>query len=281
METTTEFVTNDRERSALYDFAYLGKEDVFRQKLETLKDWAMPEDWDWLPQNSEEPQNAILRNYIVNTFERIKEEYDEAATEEERQRKIAISDKHACFNTGLFTKNFSPIFMYFEKNIYEPQEWYLKGFFNGSVPPYLKDLSLPERANYFTHPEELIYDYHFPIRANVDHIFNDENYLRFPQHIRDKYPPGVLRNLFNGAVIETEKKLAENYKLAVPQYYQKIIQLLVPIDLENDGKADLALAMFKAKDCYSARTCLTLEMAYRNARLIVKPDSTWLRPEQA
>lgn len=281
METTTEFDTNERERSALYNFAYLGKDEVFRQKLETLKDWAMPEDWDWLPPNSDEPQNAILRNYIVNTFERIKEEYDEATTDEERQRKIATSDEHACFNTGLFTKNFSPIFMYFEKNRFEPQEWYLKGFFNGSVPPYLKDLSLPERANYFTHPEELIYDYHFPIRANVDHIFNDENYLRFPQHIRDKYSPGVLRNLFNGAVIETEKKLAENYKLAVPQYYQKIIQLLVPIDLENVGKADLALAMFKAKDCYSARTCLTLEMGYKNARLIVKPDSTWLRPEQA
>lgn len=120
METTTEFDTNERERSALYNFAYLGKDEVFRQKLETLKDWAMPEDWDWLPPNSDEPQNAILRNYIVNTFERIKEEYDEATTEEERQRKIATSDEHACFNTGLFTKNFSPIFMYFEKNRFEP-----------------------------------------------------------------------------------------------------------------------------------------------------------------
>ena len=36
--------------------------------------------------------------------------------------------------------------------------------------------------------------------------------------------------------------------------------------------------MFKAKNCYSARICLTLKTAYNNALLIVKPESYWLRP---
>ena len=170
--------------------------------------------------------------------------------------------------------------MFFQKNYNEgKQPWFLRGFFSSSVPHELKGLSLPERANYFDKPEELIYDYHLPIRADIDHIFREENFKRFPEYIREKYPQNVLRNLFNGAVIETERKLAGNYKLAIPQYYNKTIQLLVPIDLENKGQADVALAMFKAKDCYSARTCLTLEMAYNNARLIAKPESSWLRPQ--
>ena len=215
------------------------------------------------------------------TFNRIKEEYDAADTDAERQKRISTSEQYACFNTGLFTPNYSPIFMAFAKNRNDGrQPWYFKSFFFGSVPRELLELSLPERANYFTNPADLIYDYHFPIRVDVDHIFKDENYSRFPEYIREKYSPNTLRNLFNGAVIEAERKLAGNYKIAIPQYYNRAIQLLVPIDLENKGggHADLALAMFKAKDCYSARTCLTLEMAYNNARLIVKPESSWLHP---
>ena len=262
----------------LYDFAYLKDERSF---IETLKNLAMPEQWDWAPSNAENyaQENSILFRYIHYTFNRIMEEYNEATTEEAKQKKISTSEQYACFNTGLFTKNYSPIFMYFEKNKNpDKQPWFLRGFFSSSVPRELKDLSLPERADYFTKPDELIYDYHLPIRADVDHIFKDENFNRFPEDIRKKYTPNILRNLFNGAVMETEKKLAGNYKIAIPQYFNKSVQLLVPIDLENKGQADLALAMFKAKDCYSARTCLTLEMAYNNARLIVKPESDWLHP---
>ena len=41
----------------------------------------------------------------------------------------------------------------------------------------------------------------------------------------------------------------------------------------------LALAIHKiSADTYTARTCLTLKMAYNNARLIVKLQSVWLRP---
>ena len=278
---TTENTTSVEKKFRLYEFAYLGKDEVFSQRLATLKDLAMPEEWDWQTSSSGgiAPENSILRNYIQYTFNRIKEEFDAATTEEERQRKIATSEQHACFNTGLFTKNYAPIFMAFEKNTnVGRQPWYLKSFFSGSVPKEFADLALPERANYFARPEELIYDYHLPIRVDVDHVFREENFERFPENIRKTYSSNVLRNLFNGAVIETERKLASNYKLAIPQYYNGNIQLLVPIDLENKGQADLALAMFNAKDCYSARTCLTLEMAYNNARLIVKPESEWLHP---
>lgn len=280
----TNAVNESRVDFELYKFAYLGTPEAFSKKLNILKNLAMPEVWDWQNQNSEtaEQENSILRNYIHYTFNKINEEFKSAKDEKEKQRKISTSEQHACFNTGLFTRNYAPIFMFFSKNKnVGKQPWFFEGFFSSSVPQDLRDLCLPERANYFAKPDELIYDYHFPIYADVDHIFKEgRNFERFPEHIREKYSLNALRNLFNGAIAETEKKLASNYKIAIPQYYKGLIQLLVPIDLENEGRADLALAMFRAKDCYSARTCLTLEMAYNNARLIVKPESDWLRPQR-
>ena len=77
-----------------------------------------------------------------------------------------------------------------------------------------------------------------------------------------------------------KKKVRSNYKVAVPQYYDSKIQLLLPLCLTSGSpNPDLALVVHKLNDStYTARTCLTLEMAYMNARLIVKPQSDWLRP---
>lgn len=67
--------------------------------------------------------------------------------------------------------------------------------------------------------------------------------------------------------------------IAVPQYYNNQLQLLVPLCLQTPGIPDLALTCSKTEDKskYMGHTCLTLEMAYNNARLIAKPDTNWLR----
>ena len=41
----------------------------------------------------------------------------------------------------------------------------------------------------------------------------------------------------------------------------------------------LALTVTKVGNFYQGHTCLTLDMAYNNARLIVKPESNWLAAE--
>lgn len=65
----------------------------------------------------------------------------------------------------------------------------------------------------------------------------------------------------------------------MPQYYKSNIQLLLPLSLTaGSPNADLALAVTETKHNYSASTCLTIAMAYNNARLIVKPQSDWLKP---
>ena len=83
--------------------------------------------------------------------------------------------------------------------------------------------------------------------------------------------------ILTGAVELMKRRVSANYKLAIPQCYEDKIQLLLPLCLDTDeGKPDLALAVTKLDNCYQGYTCLTLDMAYNNARLIAKPESGWL-----
>ncbi|MGO4789257.1 MULTISPECIES: DUF3825 domain-containing protein [Paenibacillus] len=44
-------------------------------------------------------------------------------------------------------------------------------------------------------------------------------------------------------------------------------------------KRDFVLAVRKDNNSeYVAKTCLSLEMAYQNARVLAKPDNEWLKP---
>ena len=44
----------------------------------------------------------------------------------------------------------------------------------------------------------------------------------------------------------------------------------------SDDKPDVAIAVTKKDNFYQGHTCITLDMAYNNARLIAKPESNWL-----
>lgn len=88
-----------------------------------------------------------------------------------------------------------------------------------------------------------------------------------------------MRRKLEGAIEEVKRKVKTNYKIAIPQYYNNKTQLLFPCLTPNSPNPDLALVVTKLNDTtYTARTCLTLKMAYNNARLIVKPQSSWLKP---
>lgn len=100
---------------------------------------------------------------------------------------------------------------------------------------------------------------------------------------QDRIPDEIktLKNIqyiFSGAIDVMKKKVMANYKIAVPQYFNGQIQLLLPLCLVDPDKTDLALVVTKnsSGSYYQGHTCLTLEMAYNNARLIAKPESNWL-----
>jgi len=78
------------------------------------------------------------------------------------------------------------------------------------------------------------------------------------------------------------KRVSWNFKTAVPQYYPPVkkLQLLLPLCLVQDDVVDLALAVERTvSGNYLAYTVLPLDWAYNNARLICRPDSDWLAPE--
>jgi hypothetical protein len=62
------------------------------------------------------------------------------------------------------------------------------------------------------------------------------------------------------------------------KYYKGGIQLLLPLCIGNPQAGDLALVVENHDQLYRAATCLTLDMAYNNARQLARPDRDWLQP---
>lgn len=280
-------VANKNIPTSLFSYAFCKKIDnrnpqnnkEFDDYIKELALLAAPENWG--KSNGLKKEHHILHNYIHYTFQKISSDYNNESDINKKYLIIAENETKCCFNTGLFTSRYERIFCLFEKNkVPKRQEWYLMGFFKESDSSLASFNVLPNRAEYFSDPRELIFDYRIPIRPNKDHILGDpENIKRLPRKFQSPESEQLISILFDGAVNIAEKKVSANYKLAIPQYFNGKVQLLIPVCLETD-KADIALAIEREGDVYKARTCLTLEMAYNNARLIVRPEVNWLEPDQ-
>jgi hypothetical protein len=188
----------------------------------------------------------------------------------------------ACFDTGLATFQQQHIYAVFEKNLnQEVAPWYWRSFSTLSDRqfPWTSRDDLPRLAEYFDDPAELIYDRRLDLGLDYDHILEDHLHDRFPDLLRDM--PTLARNALMGAEAQIKDRVYRNYKTAVPQYWRGRIQLLLPLCLQEDGRADLALVVEKEADAraYRGNTVLTLDMAYSNARLLARPDRDWLKPD--
>lgn len=136
----------------------------------------------------------------------------------------------------------------------------------------------PERADYFSDPSRLVFNWHLKVNKNYKHILDDLNTSqRLPDSIKNSDRPlDTLKGVIDTAI----QRVKANYKLAVPHYYQNKIQLLVPLCFGKTDKPNVALVLDKMKgNYYQATTCLDMKMAYMDARLIAKPESNWLAAE--
>lgn len=258
--------------SALFTFAYFPKYDKAIEYLaENLAD---PEDWEF--SDASKKNYSILKNYLEHIFRKIQAEGKVTYTN---------NNSHACFNTGLVTRNLEPIFACFDAfcDLHQGGKhspYCFKAFLKESDIHFLTTFPTnhPDIADFFQKPEDLIFNPRCKLIPQLDHIIED-NLTRFPAHIQVLESNEIRRQL-DGAIEEVKKRVKTNYKLAVPQFYNNRIQLLLPLNLTpGSPNPDLALAIHKiSEDTYTARTCLTLKMAYNNARLIVKPQSVWLKP---
>lgn len=137
---------------------------------------------------------------------------------------------------------------------------------------------MPEVANYFNEPSHLIFNPNLNLTINYNHIIDDNrDRLAFIESASRNEILSHLKSAIDRVKIEVKR----NYKLAVPQWFNNKIQLLLPLRMEVRGKEQiLALVVDRINNnSYDARTILTVDMAYNNARLIVNPGSDWLNPE--
>lgn len=247
----------------IYDYMYWGD---YNLQIQKLAEKALPEKWSF--ENKDD--NYILKNYLKYTFKKLQEE-----------NKVIETDTYCTFDTGLFSKYYEPIYAYGEinKNTTEnAAKWYFKGFKDTYELGSLDIEKFPERADYFSDPTRLVFNWHLNVNKNYKHILDDlDTSQRLPDSIKNSDRPlETLKGVIDTAI----QKVIVNYKLAVPHYYQNKIQLLVPLCFGRDDNPDVALVLDLMKNgYYQATTCLSMEMAYMDARLIAKPESNWLIAE--
>ena len=156
--------------------------------------------------------------------------------------------------------------------------WYFSRFFRKGENEVKRYTVLPEMAFYWDDPTKLVFDTRKELIVNVEHIIQD-NKARFlePFSSMSDYQ---LQLIVDGSVKAAKDRLRRNYKIAVPQYFVTAgtIQLLIPLCLSAQDNADLAIVVEDYGTMYRASTCLTLDQAINNARLLARPDRDWLNP---
>ena len=295
--------------SRLIDWAYIRD---FRQAIQHLNDMALKERWYYKNPNPANPY-PVLSNYLTYTFFRLSKETG----------KIAVADRYAVFDTGLVNNLYEPVYALFERNRNSGrQDWFFQEFCiagAGKAGKTLLSISnpLPERAQYFSHPSELFYDFSAPeLQVNWNHLILS-NLSHLPiTFIEENKPSGfmtrdtsfmnvtekhsyfeslaiaiesdgkcfrTIKNRFADSLSLALKKVQWNFKTAVPMYHpaSNKVLLLLPLSFMDDEVVDLALVLDKMPSgSYIGHTVIPLCWAYNNARLITRPNSDWLIPEQ-
>lgn len=176
---------------------------------------------------------------------------------------------------------------------------------------------LPDTARYFSSNFEMIFDTSKDFFVDYEHVILDgvTNDRFPPEFLREHLPEGfdwqdttgqtraereayltklsqaikadarcmrAIKRRLEDAKLLAEKRIRWNYKTAIPQYYPHLdlMSFLLPIALINDEVVDIALVATRNQSgSYQGRTILPLDWAYANARLVCRPDSDWLVPQ--
>jgi cold shock CspA family protein len=264
-------------RPALYRFAQFPPRAHWLPRLAQL---AEHEDWSFAHQHPDDPHILpILHSYITNTFAKLKDQADHG------EHTIAKTQHHnrrwAYIDTGLITAHEQHIYALFEENRnLKLAPWMWRHFATPNDPqlPCSSLDELPARARYYDDPRELTYDPRLDLTLDHTHILDNHLKDRFPQPLRRT--PALARQALIAAEAHLKHHARHNNNTAVAQYWRGHIQLLLPLCLQHHAHADLALVVEKDPhtNAYHANTVLPLDAAYTNARLLARPDPTWLKP---
>lgn len=263
MKELSDYLINKETDGIIWKFAFLGKQDSLNSKLQELSELA--EEENWTSANSDK-HNNILYSYLVHTFNRAFELGNEYVV-------INDDEKYACFNTGLLTENGEDIICLF--NTFDSSDeyhWHLYGFRKVSDWDFLAEFSItPKVPHYFSNPADLYFDPNKELVKNLDHIL-DDNFSRFSESLQAK-GKSYIHALLNNALDLTITKCKRNYRIVVPQYYRGKVTYLLPVTIDDEL---MSLAVESINGRYRVNTIFTLDMAYKNARLLMKPEVDWI-----
>ena len=263
-------------------------EDWFSWEREKLINKSQNPYEDYVTRNVEErirkavtrKKYEVLFSFLERTFERL-----------QMENKIIESESGAVFNTALGNKFNKDVFAVFKKNekktendassVYEFDRFADENFVGRTFP------DIPEPPDYFydivkkdrVPSDNLILDTKRKIFADNIHLF-DERRSRFPKSWEGFSDVECAANFGNMLEI-TQARVRRNFRAAVPFYYPGLrkIQMLLPVTFSpgTDQEETHALVVARVGAGYSIETIMPLDWAYKNARLLAKPDrEDWL-----
>jgi hypothetical protein len=237
--------------------------------LDQLAALAIPEKWSYSRFASKQ-NHPILKSYLEKTLERITQ-----------QDKLVRASGQVLFNTGLINTWFKEIYIMCDVDAENPNQLCNARLVLETDRVVLETFrnKKPAMATFLQKVTDVVFDPDLEVNTDDAHIIED-NFERIPAEYQAMRRSQVFA-LFQAAIDFARVMARRNYKMIVPQFYNSQIQFLMPIYLSGEftGPPDFALVLEKINNCYRGNTILTLDMAYQNARLIAKPDSTWLNPE--
>lgn len=258
--------------------------------LNELAKTSMPEPWKYKLKQDTNFDCPILKSYLEYELERLFYEHEDL----HKENKILFNrDKNKIlFNTNLLDKlahdllivgdiiEISGMCHLTNLKISESLSSLKQDGFD------VDDRKQPLSPEFFQDINEIIFHTKWSIDNNAKrytHII-EQRKERFPEKYQGTEESSLSSKLDNA--IGFAKKIAQrNYKFIVPMYYpsKHRIQLLMPIYLECTigEQPDFALVLTPdtKHELYIPETILGLEEVYQDARLIAKPDESWLNPE--
>ena len=255
---------------------------------------SLPEIWTFAD-NKGQIDLPILKSYLECELDRLyyeKDEFGKNDSENYKDRIVYNNDRtRAMFNTNLIDKYGHDLIIegdvighgnqeYLCNMIISPSRLDLskRGYVNSSLTPKVPAFFRDENDIFFHSDWSIDND-----MARNEHII-EERKERFPKQYRDM-APNILANHLDNSITLAQKIARRNYKFIVPMYYpaKHRIQLLMPIYLNGEytRHPDFALVLtpHSNEKIYTPETILGLKEVYQDARLIAKPETSWLNPE--